>query len=285
VTPGFQLKRAGTKGFKLYAQPDADDEDAELAAELSAEELEHVGTPPRFFARMRGRFLHLTQHWLRLVVGAGSANRSRWPMDPTWMAPRAQFPSSNSASGSSRSMRMAGSSCAAVATAARHASSAASSWGVLSSLELEDASPVSAALAELHRWSDRVAKREAAHADGRRAHYRERHGSVPRWVERGMASRLERAEQVRHRVQMLLGAFGAHGVLLMECRPANNVGDLLIQHLDDLEQDVEDKGGIQAVLAQHFAKVYKTASPPSMLLRREECARKRSGMTLPHAAC
>src|SRR5262249_48932906 len=32
----FQLKRDGAKGFRLYAPPDADDEDAELEAELSA---------------------------------------------------------------------------------------------------------------------------------------------------------------------------------------------------------------------------------------------------------
>ncbi len=48
----FQLKRDGAKGFKLYAPPDADNEDAELESELSTEELEHIGTLPRFFARM-----------------------------------------------------------------------------------------------------------------------------------------------------------------------------------------------------------------------------------------
>src|SRR5262249_33478356 len=76
----FQLKRDGAKGFRLYAAPEADDADAEIDAELSAEELEHIGTLPRFFARMHELFLHLTQHWLRLVVESGAANRSRWPM-------------------------------------------------------------------------------------------------------------------------------------------------------------------------------------------------------------
>ena len=129
--------------------------------------------------------------------------------------------------------------------------------GVISSLELEDASPVSSALAELQRWGVRVAEREADRAQARRARYLELHGSVPRWVERGMASRLERAEQVHHRVQMLLGTFGAHGVLPLEFKPAHSVGDLLLQHLDDLEQEAEEKGGVGAVVTQHFAKVYK----------------------------
>ncbi len=205
----FQLKRDGAKGFKLYALPDADDEEAELEAELSAEELEHIGTLPRFFARMQELFLHLTQHWLRLVVDNGSANRSRWPMDPTWQHLREQFPvvqvdqqvepldedgrqfvRGSRYSGKARILRRL-------------------ELGVLSSLELEDASPVSAALGELRRWCERIASKEEERAAVRRGRYWELHGELPRWVERGMASRLERVEQVRHRVQMLLGAFGA----------------------------------------------------------------------------
>jgi cation transport ATPase len=34
------------------------------------------------------------------------------------------------------------------------------------------------------------------------------------------------------------------------------VGDLLLQHLDALEQQAEEKGGVQQVLADHFARVY-----------------------------
>ncbi len=56
---------------------------------------------------------------------------------------------------------------------------------------------------------------------------------------------------------MLLGIFAAHGVLPLEFKPAYSVGDLLVQHLDDLEQEADAKGGIQQVLADHFAKVYK----------------------------
>lgn len=133
--------------------------------------------------------------------------------------------------------------------------------GVIASLELEDASPVSAALAELQRLGERVAQKEAARAHSRRERYLQMHGEVPRWVERGMAARIERAEHVRHRVQMLLGTSGAHGVLPLEFKPAYSVGDLLVQYLDDLEVEANTKGGVLAVLTQHFAKVYKCPAP------------------------
>lgn len=56
---------------------------------------------------------------------------------------------------------------------------------------------------------------------------------------------------------MLLGVFGAYGVLPLEFKPAYTIGDLLVQYLDELEQEAEAKGGVQQVLADHFAKVYK----------------------------
>ena len=92
----FQLRREGAKGFKLYAPPEEDDDEAEIEAELAAEELQHIGTLPRFFARMNELVLFLTQHWLRLVEDNGSANRSRWPTHPTWLALREQFGSCRS---------------------------------------------------------------------------------------------------------------------------------------------------------------------------------------------
>lgn len=93
----------------------------------------------------------------------------------------------------------------------------------------------------------------------RRAHYLELGQRVPRWVERGMGARLQRAEQVRHRVQMLLGVASAWGVLPLEFKPTDSVGGLLFQHLGELEQEAEDKGGILSVLAHHFTKTYRVA--------------------------
>ncbi len=76
-----------------------------------------------------------------------------------------------------------------------------------------------------------------------------------------MDERFRRVEQVEQRIQMLLGIFGAHGVLPLEFKPAYSVGDLLLQHLEGLEQEAEEKGGVQQVLADHFAKVYKVNLP------------------------
>jgi hypothetical protein len=56
---------------------------------------------------------------------------------------------------------------------------------------------------------------------------------------------------------MLLGIFAAHGVLALGDKPIHSVGDLLTQHLDLLEAEAEDKGGVSQVLRGHFAKVYK----------------------------
>jgi hypothetical protein len=58
---------------------------------------------------------------------------------------------------------------------------------------------------------------------------------------------------------MLLGIFASHGVLPLEFKPAYSIGDLLLQHLEALEQEAEEKGGVQEVLANHFAKVYKVS--------------------------
>src|SRR5262249_42397051 len=40
---------------------------------------------------MEELFLHLTRHWLRLVEESEDANRSRWPMHPTWQQLREVF--------------------------------------------------------------------------------------------------------------------------------------------------------------------------------------------------
>jgi hypothetical protein len=56
---------------------------------------------------------------------------------------------------------------------------------------------------------------------------------------------------------MLLGIFAAHGVLSLECKPAYSVAALLLRHVDALEREAEEKGGVQQMLADHFAKDYQ----------------------------
>jgi hypothetical protein len=72
---------------------------------------------------------------------------------------------------------------------------------------------------------------------------------------------VSRVEQFEHRVQMLLGVFSAKGVLPLEFKPAHSVGDLLTQHLDELEQEAERKGGVLQTLSDHFTQVYKVSAP------------------------
>jgi hypothetical protein len=86
-----ELNREGAKGFRLYAKPEVENDEAKLEAELAAEELEHIGTLPRFFVRMGEVFPYPMTHWLRFVEDNGTANRSRWPLHPTWATLRAEF--------------------------------------------------------------------------------------------------------------------------------------------------------------------------------------------------
>jgi hypothetical protein len=64
-----------------------------------------------------------------------------------------------------------------------------------------------------------------------------------------------------------LGIFGARGVLPLGFKLAHSVGALLVQHLDELEQETETRGGVEQVLGAHFAKVYKLALPKELYLR------------------
>ncbi len=197
----FQLRREGAKGFKLYAPPEEDDEEAEIESELAAEELQHIGTLPRFFARMHELFLYLTQHWLRLVGDNGSANRSRWPMHPTWLALREQFALFTTTPPPDEDTRR-------LVRGARYSGKGRIlrrlALGVVKSLEVEDASPTSAALLALQRWVEKVAEGEERRLAARCASHQVRLGYVPRWVLRGMGARWQRVEALEHRVQMLL---------------------------------------------------------------------------------
>jgi hypothetical protein len=113
----------------------------------------------------------------------------------------------------------------------------------------------------LQRWMEWIAEKEIGRITTKYRRYQEQGKSVPAWVRAGMDERFRRVEQVEQRVQMLLGNFASHGVLPLEFKPASSVGDLLLQHLDALEQEAEEKGGVQQVLADHFAKIYMVSLP------------------------
>jgi hypothetical protein len=198
----FQLRREGTTGFRLYTEPDVGDDEATIETELAAKELPHLGTLPCLFRYHDALWRYLTTHWLRLVEGDGTTNRSRWPAQPTWSLLQAGFgrlidvaPLTEKAYSVVRGARYSGKSRILRRML----------LGVVNSLEVEDTAPAAAALAELHYWSESIAAREAERAAARRARFAEKYGSVPPWVEHGMGAHLERVEQVRHRMQMLLG--------------------------------------------------------------------------------
>ena len=132
---------------------------------------------------------------------------------------------------------------------------------MIRSLEVEDASPTSTALMTLQQWMERIAEKEMERITVKCRRYQEQGKSIPAWVRAGMDERFGRVEQMEQRVQMLLGIFASHGVLSLEFKPAYSVGDLLLQHLEALEQEAEEKGGVQQLLANHFAKVYKVSLP------------------------
>jgi hypothetical protein len=252
----FELKREGAKGFRLYAPPEEEDPDEEVEAEMSAEELQHIGTLPRFFTRMEELFLHLTRHWLRLVEESEDANRSRWPMHSTWQHLREAFgllaggpPLNDEQRKLVRGARYRG----------RMRLLRRMEAGVIRSLEVEDASPTSTALMILRQWMERIAEKEVERITVKCRRYQEQGKPIPAWVRAGMDERFRRVEQIEQRVQMLLGIFASHGVLPLEFKPVYSVGHLILQHLDGLEQEADEKGGVQQVLADHFAKVYKVS--------------------------
>jgi hypothetical protein len=133
--------------------------------------------------------------------------------------------------------------------------------GLIRSLEVEDASPTSTALMTLQRWTERIAEKEVERITAKCRRYQEQGKQVPKWVRAGMDERFRRVEQMEQRIQMLLGIFASHGVLPLDFKPAYSIGDLLTQHLDELECEAEEKGGVQQMLADHFAKVYKVSLP------------------------
>jgi hypothetical protein len=189
-----------------------------------------------------------------LVEESEDANRSRWPIHPTWQQLREAFgilagvpPLDDEKRTLVRGARYRG----------RMRLLRRMETGVIRSLEVEDASPTSTALMTLQRWVERIAEKEVERITAKCRRYQEQGRAVPKWVRAGMDERFRRVEQVEQRVQMLLGVFASHGVLPLEFKPAYSVGDLLLQHLDALEQEAEEKGGIQQVLADHFAKVFR----------------------------
>jgi hypothetical protein len=275
----FELHREAVTSLKLAPESDAEDTDADIEAELSAEDLPNVGTLPKLFAHLEAIFQHLSYHWLRLVTPSPTQVRARWPLDPTWALLRNEFrrladapPLPPDALSVVRGARYRG--------RARLLRKMAN--GLLNSLEVEDASVASASLTAIQlqaaKWEEamrRRAEKEAARLTARRARLlaklemsdgadqitEEDLRAKLAVIEEGRGVALERPERVRHRLQTLLGVFDAYGVTAQQVKPVVSVADLVQQHLDALEAEAEEKGGIAQLLRDHFQKLYKVSVP------------------------
>jgi hypothetical protein len=278
----FELHREAVTSLKLAPESDAEDTEADIEAELSAEDLPNVGTLPKLFAHLDAIFQHLSYHWLRLVQVSATQVRSRWPLHPTWDLLRRDFG------------RLADAppllpDALAVVRGARYSGRARllrkMANGLLNSLEVEDTSVASASLTAIQlqaaKWEEQMrrrAEREAERLNERRARLLvqlERFEGLDQIAEDDLRARLalieegrgvapDRADRVRHRLQTLLGVFDAYGVTARQIRPVASVADLLEQHLEALEAEADEKGGIAQLLHQHFEKLYRVAAPRTL---------------------
>jgi len=270
----FELHREAVASLKLAPESDTEDAEADVDAELSAEELPHVGTLPKLFAHLDAIFAHLSYHWLRLVVPASGAVRSRWPLDPTWATLRAEFgrmagvaPLPPDALAVVRGARWAG----------RNRLLNRMSAGILASLDVADAEVAHAALLRLREDMERWAKREAERLATRRAALLaeledQMPGGLDGMDEEELRARLavidagrglldERPDVLRHRLAMLLGIWSAKGVLPLEVGPVPDVAALFRRHEADLGALAKEKGGVPALLHAHYRKTFKTSAP------------------------
>jgi hypothetical protein len=238
-----------------------------------------VGTLPKLFAHLDAIFQHLSYHWLRLVTPSATQVRARWPLDPTWTLLRKEF-------GRLSSVPRLPPDALAIVRGARYRGRARllrkMANGLLNSLEVEDTSVASASLTaaqlQVAKWEHamrRRAEKEAQRLAARRARLLaklELADGIDQVAEQDLRTRLaeieegrgvalERPERVRHRLQTLLGGGDAYGVAAQQIKPVVSVEDLVQQHLEALEAEAAEKGGIAQLLHDHFQKLYKVSVP------------------------
>jgi hypothetical protein len=74
----------------------------------------------------------------------------------------------------------------------------------------------------------------------------------------------ERPEVLRRRLAMLLGIWSAQGVLPLQIDPIPDMAALFQRHEADLSARASEKGGVPALLAQHYQKLYKVSAPADL---------------------
>jgi hypothetical protein len=79
-------------------------------------------------------------------------------------------------------------------------------------------------------------------------------------IDGGKGLSVERAEVIRHQLQMVLGIWATKGVLPLEVPPIATMADLYLQHADELEALAEAEGGAAALLQKHYQKTFNVAA-------------------------
>jgi len=136
--------------------------------------------------------------------------------------------------------------------------------GFLKALEAHDASVASASLAQFQQLAERIARHEAQRMEAYNQAALDAIGVIPAERAIGLGALADQPDKARHLIQTLLGVCAAYGVLPLELRPVTSVADLLALHLDALQAEADEKGGIEQVLADHFSKVYKLPAPSEL---------------------
>jgi hypothetical protein len=151
---------------------------------------------------------------------------------------------------------------------------------VLASLDVADAEVAHASLLRLRQDMEKRAGREAERVARRRGRLLARiegekgldgipEGELRRRlavIDGGKGLATERAEVIRHRLQMLLGIWAAKGVFPLEIAPMESVAELYRRHADELEALAEEEGGAPALLRKHYRKTFKVAAPVDLFV-------------------
>jgi hypothetical protein len=95
----------------------------------------------------------------------------------------------------------------------------------------------------VQRWMERRAEKEVERITATCRRSQAHSQAAPIWGRREMEERVRRVDPVEQRAPTLVGIGAAHGGAPLPFTPASSVGDLLVQRLDALEQEAEEKGG------------------------------------------
>jgi len=248
----YQLKRDGMKSFKLYAEPEVDDDDEVIAAEMAGEDLPHVASVRKALHWAAHIWDYLSSRWLRLVAPTDDANRARWPVHPTWQALQAGFaPAMQGGPLPPEKVQLVRKHRHTGYERRRHRMQV----GVLTTFDTLDTDCAALGVAWLAHL--RHVAEVAARWQNRRFDRLPADDQLIDEMLHGMAVRYDRAEKFKQALDMILGIFTSAGVLQLGMRQVESVEELVQEVLPDLEYLAYLKGGIQQLIVDKRHKRFK----------------------------